>query len=169
MAISNRNYAGPGNMLDIWIDNVKAAGVKNAMVVALDSFTKDHVLSKGFPVIEMHEQVRSAALLPPCGRVIFKCSFTKVPGLRMTTGRYIQHVRPACFQQVAQLVKLAVTAQECIKWLVKRNRCGGPAGVLPTGSPGFLEISAVSKILHGVFSAEVLVHVKGDKNVCSVF
>jgi hypothetical protein len=59
VAISNRNYAGPGNMLDIWMDNVQRAGVKNAMVIALDPDTRQHVQSKAFPVIEMHEKVLS--------------------------------------------------------------------------------------------------------------
>lgn len=70
VAISNRNYAGPGNMLDIWMDNVKAAGVKNAMVVALDSFTKEHVQSKNFPVIEMHEEARSPLSSLFCGHIM---------------------------------------------------------------------------------------------------
>lgn len=75
VAISNRNYAGPGNMLDIWMDNVVRAGVTNALVVALDSSTKEHVATKKFPVIEMHEQVclRTSALC------FFVTSFSPLP------------------------------------------------------------------------------------------
>ena len=42
VAISNRNLAGRGNMLDLWMRNVKRAGVTNAFVVALDEETKAH-------------------------------------------------------------------------------------------------------------------------------
>lgn len=47
VAISNKNYAGPGNMLDTWMANIKRAGVSNAMVVALDEPTRQHAESQG--------------------------------------------------------------------------------------------------------------------------
>ena len=57
VAISNRNYAGPGNMLATWMDNVKRAGVSNALVVALDKETKAHVTQAGLPAIQFNVQV----------------------------------------------------------------------------------------------------------------
>ena len=53
VAISNSNYAGKGNMLDTWMQNVKRAGVSNAMVVALDLETQQHALSEGFASLVM--------------------------------------------------------------------------------------------------------------------
>lgn len=58
MAISNRNYAGKGNMLDTWMRNVRRAGVTNAMVVALDEDTRKHAEGEGFASLVMTLQVR---------------------------------------------------------------------------------------------------------------
>ena len=49
LAISNRNYAMPGGMLDTWMESVKRAKVTNAIVVALDLETKKHAESMGIP------------------------------------------------------------------------------------------------------------------------
>ena len=49
LAISNKNYAMPGGMLDTWMESVKRANVTNAMVVALDLETKKHAESMGIP------------------------------------------------------------------------------------------------------------------------
>ena len=57
VAISNRNYAMPGGMLTTWIENVKRAGVTNAMVVALDPHTKTSAESQGIVAHEMHLEV----------------------------------------------------------------------------------------------------------------
>ena len=54
VAICNQNYAGHGNMLETWLTNVQRAGVKNAMVVALDAFTRDYVEAQGMAAYEMH-------------------------------------------------------------------------------------------------------------------
>lgn len=40
VALSNKNYAGPGGMLGVWLDGVNRSGVKNAMVLALDDETR---------------------------------------------------------------------------------------------------------------------------------
>lgn len=53
VAISNRNYARPGEMLDSWMRTVKGAGVTNALIVALDEDTKSHAESQGFTSIIM--------------------------------------------------------------------------------------------------------------------
>lgn len=53
VAVSNRNYAWPGGMLELWMKSVKAAGVKNAMVVALDDDTKKNVEAFGFPAYRL--------------------------------------------------------------------------------------------------------------------
>ena len=58
VAICNQNYAGHGNMLETWLTNVQRAGVKNAMVVALDAFTRDYVEAQGMVAYEMHLEVR---------------------------------------------------------------------------------------------------------------
>ena len=47
VAVSNKNYAGPGNMLATWMEHVKRAGITNAMVVALDDETRAHVAGEG--------------------------------------------------------------------------------------------------------------------------
>lgn len=52
-AVSNQNYAFPGGMLSVWIENVRKSGVKNAMVIALDDATKRSVEELGFPVYRM--------------------------------------------------------------------------------------------------------------------
>ena len=57
VAICNRNYAMPGGMLTTWMENVKRAGVQNAMVVALDADTKKHVEAQGIVAHEMHLEV----------------------------------------------------------------------------------------------------------------
>lgn len=54
IAISDSNYAVPNGMLTTWIENVKLAGVRNAMVVALDSQTKAMVEEQGLAAHEMH-------------------------------------------------------------------------------------------------------------------
>jgi arabinosyltransferase len=56
-AMSNINYAAPGGMLDTWMENVQRAGVKNAMVIALDAQTKANAEAKGVTAHEMHIQV----------------------------------------------------------------------------------------------------------------
>ena len=57
VAISNKNYAGKGNMLETWMQNVKRAGVHNAMVLALDAETRFHAESEGMAAFEMHLEV----------------------------------------------------------------------------------------------------------------
>lgn len=57
VAISNKNYAMPGGMLTTWVENVKRAGVKNAMVVALDDHTKRSVDAQGIVAHQMHLEV----------------------------------------------------------------------------------------------------------------
>lgn len=47
VAVSNENYAHPGGMLDVWMGNARRAGVKNAMIVALDDATKANVQKFG--------------------------------------------------------------------------------------------------------------------------
>ena len=49
VAVSNKNYAWPGGMLELWMKGTKRAGVKNAMVVALDDDTKTNVEKFGLP------------------------------------------------------------------------------------------------------------------------
>jgi hypothetical protein len=53
VAVSNANYAWPGGMLELWMKSVKRAGVKNAMVVALDEDTKTNVEKFGFPAFRL--------------------------------------------------------------------------------------------------------------------
>lgn len=53
VAVSNINYAQKGGMLDVWMDGVKRAKVKNAMVVALDDETKKNVEERGLPAFRM--------------------------------------------------------------------------------------------------------------------
>lgn len=50
-------------MLDMWIRNVKRAGVSNAMVVALDEETRKFVEDAGFASIVMTLQVWPPLLL----------------------------------------------------------------------------------------------------------
>lgn len=57
VAVSNINYAWPGGMLSCWIENVRRAGVTNAMVVALDEGTKTNVEAVGFPVYRMELEI----------------------------------------------------------------------------------------------------------------
>lgn len=47
----------PGGMLTTWTENVKRAGVKNAMVVALDAQTKTYAEAQGIVAHEMHLEV----------------------------------------------------------------------------------------------------------------
>ena len=54
IAISDRNYATPSGMLTTWIEHVKLAGVKNALVVALDAQTKSAAEALGLAAHEMH-------------------------------------------------------------------------------------------------------------------
>ena len=63
-AMSNINYATPGGMLDTWMEGVKRAGVKNAMVIALDAMTKANAEKFGIPAFEMHVQARADSA--PC-------------------------------------------------------------------------------------------------------
>lgn len=58
MAISNRNYAGKGSMLDIWIRNVKRSNVTNAMVVALDEETQKFADAEEIPSLVMSLKVK---------------------------------------------------------------------------------------------------------------
>jgi hypothetical protein len=53
VAVSNANYAWPGGMLELWMKSVKQAGVKNAMVVALDEDTKINVEKFGLPAFRL--------------------------------------------------------------------------------------------------------------------
>lgn len=53
VAVSNANYAWPGGMLELWMKSVKRAGVKNAMVVALDEDTKINVEKFGLPAFRL--------------------------------------------------------------------------------------------------------------------
>ena len=57
VAISNMNYAMPGGMLTTWIEGIKRAGVKNAMVVALDAQAKRLAEEHGVTAHEMHLEV----------------------------------------------------------------------------------------------------------------
>ena len=54
IAISDMNYAMPNGMLTTWIESVNLAGVKNAMVVALDAHTKARAEAQGMAAFEMH-------------------------------------------------------------------------------------------------------------------
>lgn len=63
MAVSNANYANPGGMLSVWMENVKRAGVKNAMVVALDDATKGVAEAAGIPGFRMDLKVGYSTLL----------------------------------------------------------------------------------------------------------
>lgn len=58
VAVSNKNYAWPGGMLEVWMRNVKKAGVKNAMVLALDDETKANVEKFGMQAFRMDIEVR---------------------------------------------------------------------------------------------------------------
>ena len=60
MAVSNINYATKGNMVDMWIEGVRRAGVRNAMVIALDDDTKKNVEEQGFPAFRMEIKARAA-------------------------------------------------------------------------------------------------------------
>ena len=73
VAISNRNYAMPGGMLTTWMENLKRAGVKNAMVVALDAQTKTHAEAQGIVAHEMHLEV-STLSDDLCARRSCSCS-----------------------------------------------------------------------------------------------
>lgn len=61
VAICNLDYAMPGGMLATWVESIKRAGVKNAMVVALDDYTKQYAEEQGVPAHEMHLQVKHQA------------------------------------------------------------------------------------------------------------
>ena len=64
VAISNKNYAGPGNMLDTWMAHVKEAGVANAFVVALDDQTLAHASSQGLASLVFHMEVCCKHIMP---------------------------------------------------------------------------------------------------------
>ena len=53
VAISNANYAQPGGMLDLWMAGVRRSNVTNALVIALDDATQQHVESLGFTAYQM--------------------------------------------------------------------------------------------------------------------
>jgi hypothetical protein len=62
-AMSNINYAMPGGMLDTWMEGVQRAGVKNAMVIALDAQTKANAEAKGITAHVMHIKVSTGPRL----------------------------------------------------------------------------------------------------------
>lgn len=53
VAISDKNYAFPGGMLDSWAKAVKRAGIQNAMVVALDDETRSNMEKIEMPAFRM--------------------------------------------------------------------------------------------------------------------
>ena len=57
VAVSNINYAAKGGMLDTWMDGVKRAGVKNALVIALDDQTKRNVEERGLHAFRMDLEI----------------------------------------------------------------------------------------------------------------
>ena len=57
VAVSNRNYAWPGGLLELWMKSVQLSGVKNAMVVALDDDTKTNVEAFGFPAYRLDMEI----------------------------------------------------------------------------------------------------------------
>lgn len=57
VAVSNINYARKGGMLDLWMDGVKRADVKNALVVALDDETKHNVEEQGIDAFRMDMEI----------------------------------------------------------------------------------------------------------------
>ena len=57
VAVSDINYARPGGMLDLWMSSVQRAGVKNAMVIALDDETKKNVEEKGITAFKMKVKI----------------------------------------------------------------------------------------------------------------
>lgn len=59
-ALSNINLAAPGGMLDTWMEGVKRSGVKNAMVIALDSETRQNAEARGIPSHQMHVKIPKA-------------------------------------------------------------------------------------------------------------
>ncbi len=59
VAISNANYAQPGGMLDLWMAGVRRSNVTNALVIALDDATQQHVESLGFTAYQMTLQAKS--------------------------------------------------------------------------------------------------------------
>lgn len=62
VAISNANYAQPGGMLDLWMAGVRRSNVTNALVIALDDATQQHVESLGFTAYQMSLQACSHSL-----------------------------------------------------------------------------------------------------------
>ena len=62
VAISNKNYAGPGGMLDTWIEHVKRCKVGNTMVVALDEATRAHVAGQNVATMVFQLEVRVDSL-----------------------------------------------------------------------------------------------------------
>lgn len=64
IAICDMNYAMPNGMLSTWIESVISAGVKNAMVIALDAHTKARAEAQGLAAFEMHPTVSQP--LNPC-------------------------------------------------------------------------------------------------------
>lgn len=63
MAISNRNYAGKGSMLDIWIRNVRRSNVTNAMIVALDEETLKFAQAEQIPSLIMSLKVKPMSVV----------------------------------------------------------------------------------------------------------
>lgn len=57
VAVSNINYAQKGGMLDLWMDGVKRAGVRNALVVALDDQTMHNVEERGIHAFRMDLEI----------------------------------------------------------------------------------------------------------------
>ena len=74
VAISNMNYAMPGGMLTTWIEGIKRAGVRNAMVVALDAQTKRLAEEHGVTAHEMHLEV-GLYTKPPAGTCMLFLAF----------------------------------------------------------------------------------------------
>lgn len=57
VAVSNKNYAQPGGMLEVWVDGVTRAGIKNVLIIALDDETKRNVESRGINVFRMDVEI----------------------------------------------------------------------------------------------------------------
>ncbi|GAB4813747.1 hypothetical protein N2152v2_000793 [Parachlorella kessleri] len=53
LAVSNKNLAWPGGMLESWVANVRRAGIRNALVLALDDETKAAMDKQAFPAFRM--------------------------------------------------------------------------------------------------------------------
>ena len=57
VAVSNKNLAAPGFMLDMWIKSCQASGVKNYMVICLDDETERFVRSQNAPAYNMKDVI----------------------------------------------------------------------------------------------------------------